>query len=476
LKNVRPAMRCLTGEQCARVHDDSLKILSETGVRVDSDAARSLFEKGGCRVLPEHRVVIPAESVQWAIDQAPDHVDIYDRAGNPAFTIGPGEKNRTRFGIGVTNLYFQDPETDEIIPFSIDHVAAAARLAQTLAQFDLLSTPGIAQDLPPQTADLHTTLQMMASTVKPLVILVSEHCCFGPVLDLIEQVHGNPAGQPFVMPYVNPISPLVLNEETTGKMTMTIDRGLPLIFNNYGMSGATTPITPGGTLALLNAELLAGLLLSQLIRPGTPIILGSLPAGFDMRSMMSLYTPHTMLLNLACAEMMAHYGLPHSGTSGSGPGWGADLLAAGGFWMNHFSSLLGKVGLAPFVGGNFDSMVFSPAAVVYADEVIRLSRIFADGFALDEASVALDETDAIGPGGNFLMADLTSTLFRDLPYDSLIWPSKTLDQWQANGSISADAVLRNYVRDVLNNLTRPTDHDDLLDRGHIFIDKLSQGI
>jgi trimethylamine--corrinoid protein Co-methyltransferase len=453
-----------------------LKILSETGVRVDSDAARSLFEKAGCRVLPDHRVVIPAESVQWAIDQAPDHVDIFDRTGNPAFTIGAGGGNRTRFGIGVTNLYFQDPETDGIIPFSIDHVATTARLAQTLMQFDLLSTPGIAQDLPPQTADLHTTLQMMANTVKPLVVLVSEHRCFGPVLDLIEQVHGNLTEQPFVMPYVNPISPLVLNEETIGKMTMTIDRGLPLIFNNYGMSGATTPITPGGTLALLNAELLAGLVLSQLIRAGTPIILGSLPAGFDMRSMMSLYTPHTMLLNLACAEMMAYYGLPHSGTSGSGPGWGPDLLAAGGFWMNHFSSLLGKVGLAPFVGGNFDSMVFSPAAVVYADEVIRLSRIFADGFALDEATVALEEIDTIGPGGNFLMSDLTSALFRDLPYDSPIWPSKTLDQWQANGSVPADKVLRTYAGEVLNHLAQPTDHDDLMDRGRVFIDQLSQGI
>ncbi len=473
--NVRPAITCLTGDQCARVHADSLKILSGTGVRVDSDAARALFARGDCRIVPGHRVIIPADQVQWAIDQAPDHVDIYDRTGKPAFTVGQDVNHRTRFGVGVTNLYFQDPETDGIIPFSIDHVAATARLAGTLSQFDLLSTPGIAQDLPPQTADLHTTLEMMANTVKPLVVLVSEHRCFGPVLDLLEQVHGNLAERPFVIPYVNPISPLVLNEETIEKMTLTIDRGLPLIFNNYGMSGATTPITPGGTLALLNAELLAGLVLSQLIRAGAPMILGSLPAGFDMRSMMSLYTPHTMLLNLACAEMMAHYGLPHSGTSGSGPGWGPDLLAAGGFWMNHFSSLLGKVGLAPFVGGNFDSMVFSPAAVVYADEVIRLSRLFADGFTLDAASVAHDEIDTIGPGGNFLMSDLTGALFRDLPYDSPIWASKTLDQWQADGSVSADAVLRTYVRDMLNHLALPADHDDLMDRGRVFIDNLSQG-
>lgn len=75
-----------------------------------------------------------------------------------------------------------------------------------------------------------------------------------------------------------------------------------------------------GALAVLNAELLAGLVLAQLIREGAPVILGSLPASFDMHTMMSYYGAETMLLNLACGEMMAHYGVPHCGTSGSGGG------------------------------------------------------------------------------------------------------------------------------------------------------------
>ena len=118
----------------------------------------------------------------------------------------------------------------------------------------------------------------------------------------------------------------------------------------------------------MNAELLAGLALAQLARPGTPVILGSLPAYFDMRSMQDFYDPHSLLINLACAEMMAHYGLPHAGTSGSGIGWGADLAAAGLLWMNHLTSLLGRSGLAPFVGGNLGSKAFSPAMAVYSHE------------------------------------------------------------------------------------------------------------
>jgi trimethylamine--corrinoid protein Co-methyltransferase len=235
------------------------------------------------------------------------------------------------------------------------------------------------------------------------------------------------------------------------------------------MSGATSPITPASNLALLNAELLAGLVFSQLVKEGTPIILGSLPAGFDMRSMAGLYTPQTLLLNLACAEMMTYYELPHSGTSGSGPGWGPDLSAAGALWMNHLTGCLGKVGLAPFVGGNFDSLAFSPALVVYSDEVIRQARFFNQGFDITETSVALSEIDSIGPGGNFLMADLTVSLCRETNFSSSIWPNSTLDEWQVKGNPQADKTLRAHTRDLLEDLPVPEDHADMIARGESFI-------
>jgi trimethylamine--corrinoid protein Co-methyltransferase len=235
------------------------------------------------------------------------------------------------------------------------------------------------------------------------------------------------------------------------------------------MSGATSPITPAGNLALLNAELLAGLVFSQLIKEGTPIILGSLPAGFDMQAMTSIYTSQTLLLNAASAEMMAYYNLPHSGTSGSGPGWGADLPASGTLWMNHLTGCLGKVGLSPFVGGNFDSLVFSPAFVVYSDEVIRQARLFKQGFALDDESVDLADIESVGPAGNFLMSDATFKLCREVDFSSSIWPNLTLDQWQADGSPSADKILRQHTRSLLDELPAPEDHAELIRAGESFI-------
>jgi len=98
------------------------------------------------------------------------------------------------------------------------------------------------------------------------------------------------------------VSYLVMNAGTVDKILIAIERGLPFIYSNYGMAGASTPITPAGSLALLNAELLAGLTLSQLVCEGTPVILGSLPASFDMRGTGSFYSTTGYLLNLACAE------------------------------------------------------------------------------------------------------------------------------------------------------------------------------
>lgn len=106
-------------------------------------------------------------------------------------------------------------------------------------------------------------------------------------------------------------------------MIAAINNNLPLMYSNCCMYGGCSPITEGGTLALLNAELLGGLVFSQLVKEGSKMILGSLPAAFNMSTMGSYYAPTTYLLNLACAEMMDYYKIPHCGTSGSSNAWDA---------------------------------------------------------------------------------------------------------------------------------------------------------
>jgi trimethylamine--corrinoid protein Co-methyltransferase len=167
--------------------------------------------------------------------------------------------------------------------------------------------------------------------------------------------------------------------------------------------------------------------------------------------------------------MMAHYRLPHCGTSGSGAGWGADLPAADQFWMNHLTSCLGVAGLAPFVGGNFDSLAFSPAAAVYADDVIRQARRFARGFALDDEALGLAEIAEVGPGGSFLAADLTLRHFREAAFASPIFPRLSLEAWQARGGPRAEDLLRRHTAELMASHPAPPDRDTLVERGEAWI-------
>ncbi len=469
MNNAQPRISVLTAEQFERVHAYTLNLLSTTGIRVESKRARAIFSRAIGNSVAGDRVCIPADLVEHALKSVPTTIEIFNRVGETAFCLG-AQNSETYFGIGVTNLWYQDPRTDAVSPFSRKHLEISTRLGGTLSGFDVVSTPGVIQDIPSDYAEVIAALEMIANTTKPLVLLVSNTPQFEKVLEVLQHLHGDLAEHPFVIPYFNPVTPLVLNEDTSDKMTLTIERGLPFIFSSYGMSGATAPITAGGTLVMLNAELLAGLVFAQLIKEGTPVILGSLPSVFEMKNMISAYTPQTMLLNLACAEMMAHYGIPHSGTSGSGSGWGPDLLASGTLWMNHLTSCLGKAGLAPFVGGNFDSLVFSPATVIYSDEVIRQARQLSQGFRLDDESVGLDSIHSVGPGENFLMAEQTLALFREMhDQHSHIWPGFSLDKWQAEKSPKAIDLLRKRTLDILADLQPPEDHSELIGKGEAYL-------
>jgi trimethylamine--corrinoid protein Co-methyltransferase len=468
-QQIRPLITVLNEQQIGQIHENSLHILATVGLEIESEKAVGILASAGAEV-DGSRVRIPTDLVGSALDAAPSSIDIYDRRGKPAFGIGNGAE--TRFGIGVTTLNYQDPLTDEITQFARKHMEIMVRLGESLSSFDVISTVGVVQDVAADQSDLVGTLEMVANSAKPLVVLVSQEDRFPAVLDLLERLHGDLAHKPFVIPYFNPVTPLVINRGTVDKMLATIERGLPLIYSNYGMAGATSPITPAGILTMLNAELLAGLVLSQLVKEGSPIILGMLPAYFDMRGLANFYDPLSYLINLACAEMMESYGLPHCGTSGSGMGWGGDLIAGGNQWSNHLLSCLGKVGLAPFVGDTLGSTTVSPTIIVYADEVIAQARRLAAGFSIDEASTALNDIAEVGPAGNFLMAPSTLENFRTAYFESAVFPNLTVEDWIQQGSPRADDRLRNHTKQLLESLEAPEDHDDLIGRGEEYINSI----
>jgi trimethylamine--corrinoid protein Co-methyltransferase len=469
MNNVRPQLTLLTDKQIQNVHNYALHILSETGVRVVSPSVVEILRKTGQVEAEGRSVKLASELVESAIQSAPSTVRVYNRRGDPVFNLG---NDRLRFGIGVTALYYQEPVNENLELFTRRHMCELTRLGSVLPLYDVISTPGIVRDVPERLGDLYGSLEHFANTTKPLVLLVSDEHNFAPVLEMFEHLRGGLEEKPFVLPYFNPVSPLVMDAGTLLKMQVAIERGLPFIFSNYSMAGASTPLTPAGTLSLLLAELLAGLTISQVMKPGTPIVLGMLPVYFDMKSMLNFYDPQSILLNLACAEMMDHYNLPHCGTSGSGTGWGMDLIAADTYWMNTLTFALMKGGLAPFIGDSLGSKTISPTTIVHVHEIIDQALRFSNGFQLDEAQAALNEIAKVGPGGSFLSSPSTLKNYKAGYYVSGVYPRWSMERWQAEGQPEARQVLREKTRDIMANLPVPEDYEELIRRGTTFIKQI----
>lgn len=464
--NVRPRLTMLTEEQIHQIHDYALRILIETGIRVDSPSVLNLME-GKLRLKAEGRTLrIPKEIVEEAVQSAPKTIEVFNRRGEPAFTLGA---DRLRFGVGVTALFYQEPFTDHLEVFTRSNFRDIVRLSSSLPLYDVVSTVGIVRDVRENLSDLYGSLEHIANTTKPLVLLVSDENQFLPVLQLYEKLHGDLGEKPFVLPYFNPVSPLVMNTGTLDKMQAAIERGLPVIFSNYSLAGTSTPLTPAGTLALLTAELLAGLVICQTMKKGAPILLGMLPVYFDMRTMLNFYDPQSVLISVACSEVMAHYGIPHCSTSGSGTGWGMDLIAADTYWMNTLALLLSKGGLAPFIGDSLGSKSISPLTLVHVHEIIDQALRLAAGFQLEDAQAALDEISKVGPGGSFLSSPSTRKNYKTGYYTSRVYPRYTMEKWQEAGEPSAQQVLREKTRDLLASAPVPDDHDELISRGEEFI-------
>ena len=466
MTTTKPIIKLLNEEQIQQIHLCALNILSETGIRVDSISVIEMLMKTGQVQVQDRIVKLSSELVEQAIHTAPSTIQVYDRNGNPAFLFGD---DRLRFGVGVTALYYQDPVSDNLELFTRKHLRILTRLSSNLNNFDVVSTPGIVRDVPGPLCDMFGNLEMIANTTKPLVVLTSDDYSLEPLLKMFEGLQGDLGLNPFIIPYFNPVTPLVMNSGTLIKMEVTIERNLPFIFSSYSMAGATTPLTPTGILALLLAELLAGLTISQAMRPGTPVSLGMLPAYFDMKSMMSFYDPQSVLINLACAEIMAHYQLPHCGTSGSGMGWGMDQIAIDPYWMNTLTFALTKGGLAPFIGDSMGSKSISPCTLVNMNEVIDQARRFADGFQLDDSQIVLAEISKVGPGGSFLTSPSTLKNFRSGYYSSPIYPRWNMEKWQTEGQPDARQVLREKTQDMLNYLPAPLDYEEMVRKGEEYI-------
>jgi trimethylamine--corrinoid protein Co-methyltransferase len=444
----------LSDAQLEQVHLASLEILRRTGVRVHDATARELLQDAGCAVSDGTLVRFPAAVIEQALDAVPSRVVLCDRTGGPRVML---EGSRSYFGTGSDLPNTLDIETGERRKSVLEDVRRSARLADALPHLDFVMSMALPSDVPPPISDRHSFLAMMENTIKPLVFTAWDETGLADIIAMAGAAAGGPrelAMKPFLLAYLEPTSPLQHSDVVMRKLMVMCDHGLPFVYSPGPVEGATAPVTPAGSLAMANAEVLSGMAIAQLRRKGTPFVWGCGAGPLDMRTFVATYAaPEFMLHCMAMAEV-AHrfYHVPVWGFSGCTDSKLPDLQAGieSALWI--LWTALSGANLVHDVGYVESGLTSSLEMMVAGDEIISFVRRLMRGIEITPETLALDAIHAVGPRGGFLESDHTARHYRE------VWYPRVLDRrphhvWDRGGRPDATRAARDIARETLASHT-----------------------
>ncbi|MDR1915958.1 MAG: trimethylamine methyltransferase family protein [Synergistaceae bacterium] len=442
----------LTQEEMEQIHSSTLQILQEVGSDIQHKPAREMLEKAGCSVKGK-RVFIPGGLVEWATRQAPSHIHVYDRDGDPAMDLGG---RNAYYGTGSDCPTILDVNTGEHRSFTYKDMEDGAKIIDALPQLDFLMCCGLLYDFP-STSYEHQYAIMLRNSTKPQVVTAASRESISNITKMAIAVRGSLdelAKKPLFIMYNEPTSPLNHTFEAVDKLIYCAENQLPTNYSPCMMTGATGPITNAGGLVQANAECLAGLVIHQLARPGSPIVFGGAMYNMDLKCMQPTYcSPESIVNNIALAQIGRDlYHVPTWGFTGCSGGKVFDAQA-----MNESAQYIFAVGFAG-VNLNHDvgfmnyGLTFSYEMLVASNETISQMRRVFDGVVLDRDHLALDIIKSVGPKGHYLSEEHT------LKYNAEMWlPDLTdrgdLEQWQRAGGTTFEQRVKARTIDIIENYT-----------------------
>lgn len=375
---MRPHIAVLDPSLPGRIVDEAMEVLATTGVHVDdSKALGRLAAAGAVADHGSQRVTFPRGIVEQALQTAPSSITLHTRDGTPHATLAG---DRVHFVPGSSALRVLDRRTREArAPTTADFVEYV-RLADGLRHIDYLSTAFIPKDVPQEIADAWRLYLVLAHSRKPVVsgAFTSDGVPrMAAIMERFRSGRRELLEKPMAIFTCCPNTPLRWGEDPLWNLMDCAEWGIPVEVVPVLLLGMISPVTTIGALVLHTAEVLSGLTIAQLARPGAPVIFGGAPAAFHMRLMTNPMTAvEALQLYCAYAEVARHLKLPSQAymalsdskfndpQAGMETGVGAFLAAAAGI-----DSVSGP-GMLEYVN------CFSLEKLVFDDEIVAHARRF----------------------------------------------------------------------------------------------------
>jgi trimethylamine---corrinoid protein Co-methyltransferase len=432
----------LSQNDILRIHQTVLRVFAEVGVQVNHDEALEIFKKAGARVDPDRRIVrFDEEMVMGLIDKAPSTVNLCGREPDGSLDCEIGG-TRVYMGTGGTALNVQDPGSDDNRRSQLRDIMDMARLVDVLENIHFYMLNIFPNDVTREDIDVNRFGAALNRTKKHIMGGVYTVEGIRNVIRMAEMIAGSPEAlrqRPFISMVACIISPFKLDEEY-GRLAIEVARNkIPLVVPAEPLCGATAPVTLAGNLVVDCVDTLTGVMLAQLVNPGTPVLFGCISSITDLRDMKYLAGAVEMgLLNAGASQMAQFYNLPIYATAGMSDAKVNDAQAG---YESAITNLM--VALA---GGNFihDAagflefcMTASFDKLVIDNEIIGMVMRAVEGIRVDDTTLAFDEIQKVGPAGHYVSSRHTRRHMRTEQFMPTLSDRENRDVWQAAGAKDA---------------------------------------
>jgi trimethylamine--corrinoid protein Co-methyltransferase len=306
------SLNVFTDDELDDIHLATLEVLQKTGVFVGDDEAMDVYEGAGAVVDRNNRVVkIPPLVVEEAIQSVPSKFIACGRTPKNDVVLERNRVTFTNFGEGIKII---DPYTGEHRDTVKADTANAARLVDYLDHLDTYERIMASHDAPHATISLHNAEASLTNTSKHHWLGPVNGYCSRKIVEILAAIVGGKdrlRERPLLTFVTCPGSPLTFTKEHCEIVTEAARNGLAVNVVSMAMAGGSAPVTLAGTLVVLNAEVLASIVLNQLVCKGSPVVYGSSTCPIDLwRTTASVGSPECGMITAGAAQLARKYAIP----------------------------------------------------------------------------------------------------------------------------------------------------------------------
>jgi len=454
-------LKVLSDAEIKQIHEATVDILENCGVKIDNPQMLEVLEKKGLPVDRDEQIVrFTRACIENALSHVPSQFEVFNRDGQFAFVLGDG---KPKVAAGHNAVFWVDSETGETRPSKVADVEQFARICEQLDAIDMIGIPAMPQDVPrPQATLLYGVRAVIENSKKPVFFSTDNARINRIIIEMAETMfRGDFGAQVYGITQLSPTSPLFWENGVIEAIMDTVETGVPLAILPEPNAGVSAPYTLAGLLTVNNAECLSGLVMIQLLREGAKVMYANSWTTTDMRTGAALVgSTETTICRIAGAQLARFYNVPSHTTAPNSDNHAHDEQNAWEKTFSMFCSVAAGNDLIVNCGMFATGMTCSHEQWIIYEEISAMSKRIAAGVNVTDETIACDLIKQIPPRGNYMISEHTLRWLRSdeylLPRVSVRGPFAS---WQAAGSKDTYALAKEKSRGYAKLPSPPIDAD-----------------